>query len=72
MRPASFQDNFNKETSTETISCINKENTLSTVDSHTMDDQGIDMTLVRKYFFAINLLLVLLLFNFVVFILYCK
>ena len=50
MRPASFQDNSNKETSTETISCTNKENTLSTVDSHTMDDQGIDMTLVRKYF----------------------
>ena len=43
-----FQENLKKEASSDVKSVTNKDNTLSAVDTQTMDDQGIDMTLVRE------------------------
>ena len=45
-----FQENLTTENPDEIKSVTSKVNKLSAVDTHTMEDQGIDMTLVRKYF----------------------
>ena len=42
-----FQENLNTQTPNEVKGVTNKVNTLSALDTHTMEDQGIDMTLVR-------------------------